>query len=526
MQWSFRSSDHSDWKTGWTVWAVSLALAYIAFATLGWNKSPNWDELWLLLNSLKSLPGQLETIRRDMVHPPLIYFIFRGWLGLFGYSEAAVKGLIILINSSCLVLFVWLAHKTTRHWRLASILFCSIYFQIGSVPNLARGYGLVLLCTVAAVALWREWSRSRCTRWLIGWALVMTVLVYTHYFGFLLLAAFSFVVIFTQRLNRKVFIIASLVPVFMILPWLIYVLSEYELAGNHVPPSLQWMAARGLRQGIIDLPVAFLAYIEPGNDPFGPPVSIRQPHIWQLLKYAIWTLHLVFAVMIVWYRKNFIPGAGKGNAVVSWFWRLFLIACIPVAALLFVSLTVSPLIHPRFLAGILPVYWLTFALIIQLTGKPGRMAGYLVLVPLVLSSSVAVSVSKLKPSGIRVHVQEVANSFRDGDVILGDSRIGAHVFWEWRVVQQRAEPVTVVRTGEAGHIPVRERKQQNVVPYHYLEDIALGSTRRVWYFYSSRKEGLKAERYFSNQGFRQVTPVSGRGARPGEKYGLLEFVSG
>jgi hypothetical protein len=510
-----------NWKSGWPVWGLSLVASYLVFAMLAWDKSPNWDELWLLGNTLRPMSEQLEAIRRDMAHPPLVYLVFRGWLQLFGHTEAAVKGLIVLVNSACLFLFSWLAHEITRHWRLATILFSCIYFQIGSVPNLSRAYGIVLLCTVAAVMLWREWSGSGHLKWLVGWTLVMTVSVYANYFGFLLLAAFLLVTLL-QGPNRKAFIVASLVPALMILPWVAYVLAVYEPTGNLVPPSLQWITRHELHQGLTDLPVAFQTYIEAGSDPFADPVPIMQPEIWQLLKYAVWILCLLFVVLIVWNRKNFTFGPDDSDAGARWFWRLFLIAGVPVAALLLVSLLLAPMMHPRFLTGILPVYWLVYALIIQLTGRPGRLLGYFALVPLVLSTSVVVTANNLDRSGIRARVQEVADDFRDRDAVLSDSAIGAHVFWEWRGVQHRTEPVIVVRAGEVGHIPYRERRRQNVVPYHNLEDIPLGNIRRVWYFYSNLKESQKAERYFSNLGFQPITLTSVD--RQDNQFGLLKFV--
>jgi hypothetical protein len=193
--------------------------------------------------------------------------------------------------------------------------------------------------------------------------------------------------------------------------------------------------------------------------------------------------------------------------------------------LLGISVTIAPLFQPRFLVGLLPGYWLLLAMVVQITGRPARILAYFGVLPVVLAAAVVTSAQYLRPSEIRLRVREVAASFQEGDAIIGDSAIGAHVLWEWRAVLGRDEPVTTMRVGGPGHIPFRERRTHNVVPYHDLWTLDTGGKRRVWYFCSSRKECDKAVEFFGGRGFRLSDRRSGDAFAEGARLDLKEFVS-
>jgi hypothetical protein len=143
------------------------------------------------LNAGLPFRDQLETLRTDLTHPPLMYLLERVWMRAFGPTDNAVKLLVVLVNTSAITLFAVFAAYVVRVWRLASALFCTAYLQIDGVPNLARGYSLGLLLTIVALLAWELWRRRPMAQYLVLWAASMVLLVHTHYVGFFARAFFD-----------------------------------------------------------------------------------------------------------------------------------------------------------------------------------------------------------------------------------------------------------------------------------------------------------------------------------------------
>src|SRR5262245_5030632 len=138
------------WYLSWQAWVAGLLLVYLATAIAGWGRAVIWDEIWLAANAGRPFEVQLQLVRNDDAHPPLFYLLARGWIAVFGGSDTSIKFIPLVINTLTFIAFTILARRVTRHWRVATLLFSGIYWQAGSVPNLVRGYGLVLLLTVLA----------------------------------------------------------------------------------------------------------------------------------------------------------------------------------------------------------------------------------------------------------------------------------------------------------------------------------------------------------------------------------------
>src|SRR5579862_5358241 len=139
------------------LWVGFLSVVYVGVSLLGLGRTLGGNETWALYWDAQPLHEQMQALRFDMVHPPLAYLAQRAWLIVFGQSDAAVKMFPVLVSLAAITLFTWLAGDATTHWRMASFLFATIYFQVGGDATQIRMYGLVLLLTVAGILLWRRW---------------------------------------------------------------------------------------------------------------------------------------------------------------------------------------------------------------------------------------------------------------------------------------------------------------------------------------------------------------------------------
>lgn len=480
----------------WLAWSVALAAGYIALTAFTWHRSLIWDEIWLLFNVGQPLSHQIAVARHDVVHPPLVYLLFRWWLQLFGETEFAAKALVLLINVATLTTFTRLAFVVTRHWRAASLLFAGIYFQVGSVPNLIRAYGLLLLMVVLSLQCWHAWMETGRRRWLAGWAGCMTVALYLHYFAALLVGGYVVLALLRRTMSWQV-VAAAGIPALAILPWLAYVAPEYGESATGVPASIEWVTVQDLHRTVVELPASFVTYIDPGSNPFRPRAWFETRARWRLLT---WAALLVHGLLAFWAWRGAAPNKGHGGGDGDeWLWTLGVLALVPVVALYGASLAIAPVFHPRFLLGLMPVYWLLIVVLGDRGGQRGRALVYGVVLPWVWGSAVLVSARSARPSPLHEQLVRVALEIAPGDLLLGDSNVGDHLFWEWTRVFRRSEPVAVFRAGD-GEMPYREQRGNNIVPYSDLDAIDLPSAGRLWLFHSRESEVDRVRRACSATG--------------------------
>ena len=189
---------------------------------------------------IASIPGLLV---RDG-SPPLYYLLLGLWTRVFGTGEVATHSLSLLIAVATVPIAFWAADRMfTRRTAWFTAAFASLTPFVTYFAGETRMYSLVvvesILCCVAFSAAFVE-RRPRGPWW---FALTLTALVYTHYWG--LYAAFGaalacgFIAVFGDRRGLpQAWLIGFGVPALAFLPWLPTFLGQLQNTGapwSHTP---------------------------------------------------------------------------------------------------------------------------------------------------------------------------------------------------------------------------------------------------------------------------------------------------
>jgi hypothetical protein len=476
----------------WLAWSGLLVALSLGAGVAGLERQLNINELWALICVAKPFPEHFADVRNDLVHPPNIYLLERLWLQTFGPRDGATKLLPVVLNIPTIVLFTWLATRVTPHWRLGSFLFASVYLQPGTAPTQVRMYGLCLCWVVAAILLWDRWRRDPRPAWLGAWAVVMILLIYTHYIGLLLLAAFVAANWFYGA-RRWAFAGAALAAGLTFLPWLLYVLPVYLDRGLYM--NLAWVK-REPHVAVAQMPVEFLGYIAPSENLFP---GLGWLHPWTLRiaeEIAAGLVHVVL-VLAAWRGIRRLPcQTDARDGMARWLWPMMLLVAVPAALLYAFSLLSTPAFHARFLTGTLPAYWLSLVLLGEIGGRPGRSILYGIILPWALMSSVVAVFESRVPSPVRRATLEVAPEARSGDLILCDKFTEAAVYWEW-----------TRRLGRSGRLEALEPGEHwlSQVPKKRLEQLDLHGVDRVWFFSGDETKAKLVPEFFRARGFAPQT---------------------
>ena len=319
---------------------------------------------------------------------------------------------------------------------------------------------------------------------MIAWALVMILLVYTHFFGLPLVAAFV-TVNFLYGRRPWAFTAAAAVVGLAYLPWLLYVLPIYISDGLRA--HISWVNVYPHR-ALVQLPFHFLGSIW------------YWPAQYLALTAAAGLVHLVL-LAFAWrgVRQLWPLGRDRGSTG-RWLWSAALLAGIPVLLLYGFSVAVTPAFSPRFVLGALPGYWLLIVLLGQIGGRAARAMLYGVILPWTLVSVGLSIVGSWSPSPVRQGTLFLAHEVRDTDVILCQGTCN-RVYWEWTRRLGRSGRIEVLRFGPGiWRLSVLRPKE--------LESIDLSRADRVWLFYSSDQAATWVSEFLAGQGYRPIRSLS------------------
>jgi uncharacterized membrane protein len=218
------------------LYTFALALIFAAGLLLrfwGLGRLSLWFDEGYSAWAASLAPAQLFHVIRADVSPPLYYLLLRGWIGLFGNSEIALRALSAAAASACLPLLYLLAQRLLQRPAalvVAMALGAASVMQI-TYAHEARCYALLgLACLLALYALHRFLERRR--PWSFAVIVLATVFtLYLHNIAFFYLLGLDLAwLILPAPLSRRRrlldLLLANGLVVLLYLPWVPGLLSQ------------------------------------------------------------------------------------------------------------------------------------------------------------------------------------------------------------------------------------------------------------------------------------------------------------
>ncbi len=162
-----------------------------------------FDELFGVHAARHTWGGMLRFVAADLIHPPLFYALLKIWVAAGGESLLWLRLFPALTSFAAIVPFLLLARELrlgAKEVTLALLLMAANGYLIKYAQEV-RMYSLLLLLTLSSLWLFVRFSKAgRKTRGtLLALFAVNLLLVYTHYYGWLVVAVETLFVLFRNR---------------------------------------------------------------------------------------------------------------------------------------------------------------------------------------------------------------------------------------------------------------------------------------------------------------------------------------
>jgi uncharacterized membrane protein len=136
------------------------------------------------------------------VHPPLYYFVLKGWMAVAGDSPAALRGLSVVVGVMAVFLAALLASRWLPHGAAVSVVaWLAVSPHMVWHAQEMRMYALVTMLVMGSCLAFSQWIDSAGTRHaaLATFVATAAAALWTHYFAVLVIAAMWIYLVLATR---------------------------------------------------------------------------------------------------------------------------------------------------------------------------------------------------------------------------------------------------------------------------------------------------------------------------------------
>lgn len=238
------------------IWNSRLTFASVAVVCVIYASSRFWgltdaclwfDEIFSVHAAGHSWGEILNFVALDLIHPPLFYIMLKLWIGIGGESLFWLRLFPVIWSVLAIVPFFGLCREMRLRWPTQIFAFFLIATN-GSLIKYAQEVRMYapLMC----IALFSTWLFARYFfrgKGIVALVVVNVLIVYTHYFGWFVVAAEMVLILWLQRLKWRQSLAMFGVVFAAFVPWLIAVTAAAQ-NGSALGQNIGWMSRPGMRE--------------------------------------------------------------------------------------------------------------------------------------------------------------------------------------------------------------------------------------------------------------------------------------
>ena len=225
---------------------VFICLIYIALRFWHLTDSCLWfDEIFSVHAATHAWQDLLWFVAQDLIHPPLFYVLLKIWISIGGESLFWLRFFPVLFSILAVIPLLLLCRQLKLSFPAfaAALTFFAVNGSLIKYAQEVRMYSLLEF-----LALFSLWLFVRFVNMGKGFPTLLIVnvlLVYTHYFGWLIIASEVLAAVILARHRLKMILLMCAAVFLSFTPW-IYAVWEASKINSNVGQNIGWMAKPNL----------------------------------------------------------------------------------------------------------------------------------------------------------------------------------------------------------------------------------------------------------------------------------------
>ncbi|MGI8735583.1 MAG: glycosyltransferase family 39 protein [Pyrinomonadaceae bacterium] len=299
-----------------------VVVLYVAARFWRLTSSCLWfDEIFGVHAARHNWTEMFKFVAADIIHPPLFYALLKVWIGIGGESLLWLRLLPVVFSVAAIVPLVLLARELRlgENEKKLALTFLAVNGYLIKYAQEVRMYSLLFLLTCASIWLFVKFINARnSTKMLLALAVINFLLVYTHYYGWLVVIVELLTLLLWWRHRAAKLLLTILALILSYLPWL-YLITISKEPGRGLAQNIGWVARPG--------PGDVAQFFSMLNTPF----FFRQSSVSSL--YDVWSICLsllIFGLPLAALLREALMKREAGVAPVRVYWWLTSLAFLPV----------------------------------------------------------------------------------------------------------------------------------------------------------------------------------------------------
>lgn len=224
-----------------------FCFVYVAARVWRLTDSCLWfDEIFSIHAAEHPWAEIIPFVAKDLIHPPLSYILLKLWIAAAGESLLWLR--LFPVFFSVLALFpLWMLCRELKLEKTTITVAFGLFAVNGALIKYAqevRMYSPLFFFSLMSMWLFSRYYFRGKSFWIL--VIVNILLVYTHYFGWFVIAAEVLTILIGQRIKvlRTLLMLAVTAAAFV--PWVVALLRFAE-PGSSVQQNIGWMQRPGIR---------------------------------------------------------------------------------------------------------------------------------------------------------------------------------------------------------------------------------------------------------------------------------------
>ena len=221
-----------------------IVSVFIGARLWGLTASCLWfDEVFSVHATRHEWMSLLGFVAADIVHPPLFYVLLKVWISIGGESLLWLR-LFPMLTSIAVIIPLFLLCRGLHLGAAAiklSLLLIAVNGYLIKYAQEVRMYSLLLFLTVCSLWLFiRFFNATHSRKCLLALSALNLLLVYTHYYGWFVIAAEAAFLVLWDRAKLPDFLIAAAVLLLCFSPW-VYAVTISTEQGKGLAQNIGWV---------------------------------------------------------------------------------------------------------------------------------------------------------------------------------------------------------------------------------------------------------------------------------------------
>lgn len=249
LQLKFSDGDNQPIKSVWSITLFILFALYVLFRLWRLTATCLWfDEIFSVHAARHSFTELFSFVAQDLIHPPLFYLLLKIWILIGGESVLWLRLFPVLFSCIAVIPF-WLLCRELRlpvQTIALAFLFIAVNGSLIKYAQEVRMYSPFFCLSLFSLWLFVKFFNSLENKMFIALSIVNLLLIYTHYFGWLVVITEIVFFMLCSKEKRKEFFFSFIALILLFAPWAFAVINIAK-ANSGLQQNIGWMTKPNLQ---------------------------------------------------------------------------------------------------------------------------------------------------------------------------------------------------------------------------------------------------------------------------------------